>query len=198
MARRRSSRRRCPTPARGRPDPTPPPVGTRGGTPPPSYYCSFPYFLAPLVGVVGCSSGVLRLLRLCDGKGVQRFAGRGLVATRSGWLLRWFCSRCTPASLRSLGRRFDFVSRHRHAVTELAVVLPPQFGLVASGCRSRRVRWTTFAICVVWKRCSSSSMRRGLPTSPCVTGPHAIGLGLMPVSVQAAVPGCVAERSIML
>lgn len=140
---------------------------------------------------------------------MQPFAGRGLVVTRSGRCLSWrpvalllrleaevdCCAGCAwasaPASLRSLGRRFDVVSRPLPPVSELAVVLPPQFGRVASGCRSRRVRWTTFAICVVWKRCSSSSMQRGLPTSPCVTGPHAIGLGLMPVSVQAAVPGCV-------
>lgn len=152
---------------------------------------------------------MLRLLRLCDGMFMQPFAGRGLVVTRSGRCLSWrpvalllrleaevdCCAGCAwasaPASLRSLGRRFDVVSRPLPPVAELAVVLPPQFGLVASGCRSRRVRWTTFAICVVWKRCSSSSMQRGLPTSPCVTGPHAIGLGLMPVSVQAAVPGCV-------
>lgn len=42
--------------------PTPPtPVRTRGGTPAPSYYYDLPYFLAPLIGVVGGSSGVLRL-----------------------------------------------------------------------------------------------------------------------------------------
>lgn len=203
VERGRSPGTRADAPALPVPDPDPTHPRTHPwGDPTPLLLLRTPVFFGPSDRGGGrlewCVAVVLRLLRLCDGMFMQPFVGRGLVATCSGWLLRWFCSRCTPASLRSLGRRFDVVSRPHPPVTKLAVVLPPQFGLVASGCRSRRVRWTTFAICVVWKRCSLSSMQQGLPTSPCVTGPHAIGLGLMPVSVQAAVPGCVAERSIML
>jgi len=180
--------------------PTPPRYAPVGGPhPPPTTARSriFWFFL----GVCCGSTGVLRLCCVCCGcvtvcfcSYLQGFAGRGFVAGRSGWCLCWrlVALLLPPRFARWVDASTSFlVSRPLPLWVELAVVLPPQFGLVASGCRSRRVRWTTFAICVVWKRCSSSSVQRGLPTSPCVTGPHAIGLGLMPVSVQAVVVGCV-------
>lgn len=183
------------------PLPTPPHPGTHPwGDPTPLLLLPVPVFFG-FLGVCCGSTGVLRLCCVCCGcvtvcfcSYLQGFAGRGFVAGRSGWCLCWrlVALLLPPRFARWVDASTSFlVSRPLPLWVELAVVLPPQFGLVASGCRSRRVRWTTFAICVVWKRCSSSSMQRGLPTSPCVTGPHAIGLGLMPVSVQAVVVGCV-------
>jgi len=97
----------CPTPPHPRTHPW--------GDPSPLLLLHVPVFFGPPGWVCGrlewCVAVVLRLLRLCDGMFMQPFAGLGLVVTRSGRLLCWFCSRCTPASLRSLGRRFDFVPR---------------------------------------------------------------------------------------
>jgi hypothetical protein len=53
-------------------------------------------------------------------------------------------------------------------MTRLGCLCPPQFGQVATGCRSIFVRWTTFAICAVWKRCSPTSVHRRLPRFPCL------------------------------
>ena len=53
-------------------------------------------------------------------------------------------------------------------MTVLGGLCPPQFGLVAAGCRSIFVRWTTFAICAVWKRCSPTSVHGRLPRFPCL------------------------------
>ena len=52
-------------------------------------------------------------------------------------------------------------------MTGLGGLCPPQFGQVATGCRSIFVRWTTFAICAVWKRCSVTRRDR-LPRFPCL------------------------------
>jgi hypothetical protein len=54
-----------------------------------------------------------------------------------------------------------------YSITVLGGLCPPQFGLVATGCRSSFVRWTTFAICAVWKRCSVTRRDR-LPRFPCL------------------------------
>ncbi len=103
------------------------------GDPSPLLLLHVPVFFGPPGWVCGrlewCVAVVLRLLRLCDGMFMQPFAGLGLVVTRSGRCLSWrpvglllrleaevdCCAGCAwataPASLRSLGRRFDFVPR---------------------------------------------------------------------------------------
>jgi len=132
-----------PTPTADDDHPTPPPVPAHGGTPPPLYYYILPYFLAPLSGVWDCACcaarGVfvrlclfvavaLRLLRLhcciimqvCRSLKVK-VKGKGLPPR----FARWVDASASFLSLASSS-----------CVTELAVFLPPQFGLVASGCRS--------------------------------------------------------------
>ncbi len=53
-------------------------------------------------------------------------------------------------------------------MTGLGGLCPPLFGQLAAGSLSIFVRWTTIAICAVWKRCSPTSVHRGLPRFPCL------------------------------
>jgi hypothetical protein len=105
-------------------------------------------------------------------------AGLACCVDRSG---RWLCVLwalsgllCTDVRSRARARDTDAhtgrapVRLSSYYMTGLGGLCPPQFGQVATGCRSIFVRWTTFAICAVWKRCSPTSVHRRLPRFPCL------------------------------
>jgi len=92
------------------------------------------------------------------------------------WCVVWALSGllCTDVRARSRSRDTDAQSGRAplrlssYYMTGLGGLRPPQFGQVATGCRSIFVQWTTFAICAVWKRCSPTSVHGRLPRFPCL------------------------------
>jgi len=97
--------------------PTPPRYAPVGGPhPPPTTARSrIFWFFGCVLWLDWCVAVVLRLLRLCDGMFLQLFAGicRSRVCCWPFRVVFVLAAGCVvaPASLRSLGRRFDFVPR---------------------------------------------------------------------------------------